>query len=61
MHRTAYLDVVAPWNLQQKKCTGGNNDLYKFTKRYEKGHYDDFMNSLKNCVSTKLNIHSLIQ
>jgi hypothetical protein len=32
MHRTAYLDVVAPSNLQQKKCTGGNNDLYEFTK-----------------------------
>jgi hypothetical protein len=39
MHRTASLDVVAPLNLQQKKWTGENNDLYKFTKTYEKGHY----------------------
>jgi hypothetical protein len=43
MHRTAYLDVVVPWNLQQKKCTGGNNDLYKFTKRYEKGCYPQLL------------------
>jgi hypothetical protein len=43
MHRTAYLDVVAPWNLQQKKHTRGNNDFYKFTKRYEKGCYHQLL------------------